>query len=139
MTGTSGIQESLARVVCLFLAEMLRTREVSLKRGAEIAERIVVKLSEVETEQHFLEIIKRLEYDFQELRHLHRDLIFYHEVSDREMMEKLVREFAIQQLPNEPQRAVGLMEQALKPEISLRDLTNDHPGFAEFVEEKNEH
>lgn len=119
--------------MCLFLAEMLRTRRVSLRRGADIAAAIVVKLDQIQSEAEFLQLVKQLEYEFQELQHLEQDLTFYHKVSQREKLEKLVREFAIQNLPDDPHRAVALMEEALLPGVELSELTKNFPDFGEFV------
>lgn len=127
------MKEKLAKAVCLFLAEMLRSRKASLRRSADIAAAVVVKLDNIQSEEEFLSLIRGLEYEFQELRHLDRDIVFYHQVSEREKLEKLVREFAVRCLPDDPQRAVILMEEALKAESTLESLGRQFPDFAEFI------
>ena len=131
------LKEKLAKAVCLFLAEMLRTREVTLRRGAEIAAQVVDQLGEIKSEIHFLEIVREMEYEFQELKQLEKDLVFYHEVDKREKMEKLVRQYAVNYLPDNPEAAVDIMEEALKPDITLEDLAKKFVDFAKFINKNN--
>lgn len=127
------MKEQFAKSVCLFLAEMLRTRKVTLHRGAEIARAMVLKLDEIETEEDFLRLTRELEYEFQELVALSHDLVFHQEVSRRQQMEQLVRAFVIHDLPGNPRQAVLIMEKALEPACSLEELATLFPDFAEFV------
>lgn len=130
------LQEELAKAVCLFLAEMLRTRNTSLERSAEIAAAVVEKLPTIESEAEFLEIVRTMEADFQELKVLEEDLAFHHQADARQKMEQLVREFAIGSLPGDPERAVVIMEESLKPGSTLASLREKFADFNEFVGKK---
>jgi len=128
------LKEKLARAVCLFLAEMLRTRKLNLDRSAEIAARVVERLDKIETELNFLEAVRQLEFEFQELNILEQDLINLYGMSERKKMENYVRQYAIHRLPNNPEAAVEIMEEALKPDTTLDDLAAKFSEFAKFLE-----
>ncbi|MBI4050036.1 MAG: hypothetical protein HY398_01145 [Candidatus Doudnabacteria bacterium] len=130
------VQEEMAKAVCLFLAEMLRTRRATLKRCAEIAASVVDKLDMIRTEVEFLSAVRQMESDFQELTHLESDLTFRYQVAERQKMEELVREFAIANLPGDPERAVVIMEESLKAGSTLEGLQKKFPDFNEFVAKK---
>lgn len=127
------LKEKLSKAVCLFLAEMLRTRSMSLERSAEIAAGIVEQLDEIQNEMHFLEVVREMEYEFQELKQLERDLVFYNQVGERERMEEVVRQYAINYLPDNPEAAVEIMEKALLSGTTLDDLIHEFPEFEKFV------
>ena len=71
------LKENMSKAVCLFLAEMLRTRKVKLDRCADIAAEIVNRLESIGSEKQFLDAVKELEFEFQELKTLKNDLLHY--------------------------------------------------------------
>jgi len=98
------LKENMSKAVCLFLAEMLRTRKVKLDRCADIAAEIVNRLESIGSEKQFLDAVKELEFEFQELKTLKNDLLQVTSMSSRQQMEQIVREYAIQILPHDPKQ-----------------------------------
>ena len=125
----------MSKAVCLFLAEMLRTRKVKLDRCADIAAEIVNRLESIGSEKQFLDAVKELEFEFQELKTLKNDLLQVTSMSSRQQMEQIVREYAIQILPHDPKQSILLLEEALKSESTLISLSKRFPAFAKFAED----
>ena len=63
-------KNDFAKAVSLFLAEMLRTRSITLRRAADIAEQVINNINLIEGEADFLRLIKDLSRDFEELHQL---------------------------------------------------------------------
>lgn len=129
-------QEQLARSVCDFLSEMLRTKQVSLERGAEIASAVTHRLQTIRSESDFLDAVRELEFDFQELHALHSELQMHSRLSDRQSMEHLVRLYAADILVRDPKGAVTIMEEALRPDVTLDWLLRKYPAFNQFYEQQ---
>lgn len=125
--------EHYSKSVCFFLSEMLRTRQVTLERAADIASRIIKKIDEVQTEDEFLELIRILEQEFQVLQVLEDEISFVQDTTERMDMEKMVREFAINHLPDDPDRALAIMEDALLPNTDLEQLCLKYQDFNNHV------
>lgn len=125
-------KEQYAKAVCFFLAELLRTRKVELKRCAEIAQKVVENINLLETEQDFLRLVKEMTADFEELTHLERRVSFSIQVSDREKLEADVREFAIHTISHDPALVTTLLAEAMKEGANLSNLYSQYPQFQEF-------
>ncbi len=132
-------KEQYAKSVCFFLAELLRTRKVELKRAAEIAQKVVENINLLETEQDFLRLIKELAADFEELFHLERRVTFNIQVSDREKLESEVREFAVVAITRDPVLVTSVLTEAMKQGSSIRELSSKFPQFQEFTTAKHPH
>lgn len=128
-------REALSRCVCLFLAEMLRTRKVSLSRAADIAAVTLMEFDKIFSEAEFLEAIRRLEFEFQEIKYLEQDVLLFSQISERERMEHLVKEFVIKKLPTDPKLPLDIMQQALVSGSTLESLSRRFSDFALFVSE----
>jgi len=129
------LKENMSKAVCLFFAEMLRTRKVKLDRCADIAAEIVNRLESIGSEKQFLDAVKELEFEFQELKTLKNDLLQVTSMSSRQQMEQIVREYAIQILPHDPKQSILLLEEALKSESTLISLSKRFSDFAKFAED----
>lgn len=130
------LHEQLARAVCQFLAEMLRTREAGLERAAELAAAIVERLPQITSEELFFAAIRELEFEFQELRRLSAEMQLHAKLSERQQMERLVRDYAAQKLPLEPQATVRLMQEALRPEATLDWMLRKYPDLNQYYHEQ---
>ncbi|HYC79427.1 MAG TPA: hypothetical protein VEC17_00180, partial [Candidatus Binatia bacterium] len=60
-------RDHYGRMVCFFLAEGLRSRKISISRAAEIAEKVLNHVNLLDTETAFLNLVKELAKDFEEL------------------------------------------------------------------------
>ena len=129
------LSEKFATAVCEFLSEMLRTRRVSLARGTEIAAALVPRLQDIRTEEEFHRAVRELEFEFQEMRQLSDELQLHSKISERKQMEKLVRDFAARELPENPSAAVKIMQDALQPEMTLDWLLRKYPELKFYKDE----
>lgn len=130
-------KDDYARVVCLFLAEGLRSRKVSLVRSAEIAQKVVENINLVDTEHDFLRLIKELAIDFQELLKLEDRIFLYVKNDERARMEKAVKDFAAAIMASDSKTALAIMQQALDEKTSIEMLKKNFPTFNEFLNAKN--
>jgi hypothetical protein len=127
-----------ALAVCHFLAEGLRSRQISLMRGAEIAEKVIQNLNLIDSEYDFLRLVKELSKDFDELLQLEQRISMFIKGDERKKMEIEVKEFVITSLAQDAASAVQLMEAAIKDGADSRGLAARFPKFKEYLDKKNE-
>ena len=136
MTDAIPKKEEYAKAVCMFLAEMLRTRKVSLSRSAEIAQKVVDNINLIDTEEDFLRLIKELTSDFEELFKLQKIVLLDVERSQRRDMEETVREYVINIMGTDARQALDVLVEAVKAESQLPQLCAKFPKLKEFTEAK---
>lgn len=132
-------KNQFAYMVCLFLAEGMRTRKISLKRAGEIAEKVLANINLIDTEEDFLKLIKELSKDFEELLMLENKVLKQRSLDMKRDMEVKVREFSIQVLPTNPKLALLILEKAAENDASLESLAQTFPEFAEYLKKNNPH
>lgn len=133
---TLELREKFAMAVCEFLSEMLRTRRVSLTRGTEIAAALLPRLEQIRTEEEFHRAVRELEFEFQEMRQLGDELQLHSKISERKEMEKLVRDYAAEELPLNPGVAVKIMQDALLPGMTPDWLLRKYPELNSYKNER---
>ncbi len=126
-----------ARVVCAFLAEGLRTRQVSLERSVEIADKVVQNINLLDTEQDFLGLIKELSKDFEELLKLEDRIERFIKTDERKKMEKLVQDYALQSMRQDLKEASQVMEAALQESATLESLSQQFPKFSKYLSQNH--
>ena len=126
-------QNEYARAVSLFLAESLRTHRTSLARAAEIAQKVLQNINLIDTEAQFLDFVKVLSSDFEELHHLGEVFHMHMKVSERQYLEQKVRLFVIQVISSNMSLAASVLDEAIKDDVSLDALTAKFPDFKEFM------
>lgn len=127
-------KEEYAKSVCLFLAELLRTRKISLQRAAEIAQKVVDHVNLLDTEADFLKLIKELTYDFEELFKLEQRVMMHMETSKRLELENRVREFVIGVMGYDPNLALSVLQAAISEQTDMTNMCAKFPQFKEFIE-----
>ena len=127
-----------AKSVCFFLAEQLRTKNISLSRAAEIAQHVLDNIKLVDTEQDFLQLVKSLSADFEELCELTQRIQFDIKISQRRDLETQVRQFAATCLPQDPHLALCVLQEAVKEEVDFNYLCGKFPEFKQFVTVKSD-
>src|SRR6185436_7071636 len=103
-----------AKAISLFLAELLRTRKITLHRAADIAQKVVENINLIDTEEHFLKLVKELSSDFDELQHLVERYHMHLKVTDRKDLEHKARMFAIQIMSSDMNLALQVLQEATK-------------------------
>lgn len=127
-------KEQYAKLTCLFLAEQLRVKKISLRRAADIAQKVVVNINLVDSESDFLRLIKELSKDFEELYTLEERVFFWMHANERRKLESSVRAFAIEVFPQNPKLALDVMLEAIKDEVRLDDLRQKFPLFTKYLD-----
>jgi len=130
-------KNDFAKVVCLFLAEGLRTRKIGLLRASEIAQKVVDNINLLDTETDFLRLIKELSKDFEELVKLEDRVSLYIKSDERTKMETTVKEYVAKVLASNSQMAMDLIKDALKPGTDFKSLAAKYPEFKSYLEKKN--
>jgi len=123
-----------AKAISLFLAELLRTRKITLHRAADIAQKVVENINLIDTEEHFLKLVKELSSDFDELQHLVERYHMHLKVTDRKDLEHKARMFAIQIMSSDMNLALQVLQEATKENAQLEDLYIKIPQLKHFVE-----
>ena len=136
MTEPKPKKEEYAKAVCMFLAEMLRTRKVSLARSAEIAQKVVDNINFIDTEEDFLRLIKERPSDYEELFKLQKIVLLDVERAERRDMEEVVREYVINIMGADARQALDVLVEAVKQEAQLPQLCTKFPKLKEFMEAK---
>jgi|GEM_PF-2200680 len=126
-------KEQYAKSVCFFLAELLRTRKIDLKRAAEIAQKVMDNINLIDTEQDFSRLIKGMSADFEELFQLEERLQLNISFNERRDLDDLVREFVASILPQDTNLAFVVLQEAVKDNVQSEDLCVKFPQFREFI------
>jgi hypothetical protein len=125
-------QEHYGRMVCLFLAEGLRTRHISVKRAADIAEKVLAHFNLLDSETAFMSFVKELSLEFQELGKLQSKIVKDSHHANRRGWEKAVQEYATGILHSDSRHALDILESASHPDAKLEDILKKFPRFKQF-------
>lgn len=126
-------KNQFAYMVCLFLAEGMRTRKLSLKRAGEIAEKVLANINLIDTEEDFLKLVKELSKDFDELVLLENKVLKQRILDQKRNMESHVRNFSIQILPSNPKLALLILEKAAENDMTVETLAQTFPEFDQYL------
>ncbi|HVY68190.1 MAG TPA: hypothetical protein VHA30_04835, partial [Patescibacteria group bacterium] len=85
-----------AYLVAVFLSEVIRSRQTSIKRAAEISGRVVDNIAGIQSEEQALVFVTQLETDFEEVQTLKQALHFGYSASDISVYESEIKEFSAQ-------------------------------------------
>ncbi len=131
---TQGNKNEYARLVSLFLAELLHTRKISLDRAAEIGQKVLANINLIDTEQDFMKLVMELTRDFEELMPFEERVHIHAHVSERKDLERKVRAFVVSILATDMPLAIKILEEAIRDEVSLADLQHKFPEFSKYLE-----
>lgn len=129
-------KEEYARAVCYFLAELLRNHRVALPRAAEISEKVLANINLIDTELQFLEFIRVISKDFEELVGFSERIDMHMKVGERQKLDIQVREFVIASLDKDLETAFLVLSEAVKPDACHEVLCGKFPVFKQFIESK---
>lgn len=129
----SNQKDEYAKSASYFLAELLRTRKISLKRVAEIGQKVIDHINLIDTEQDFLKLVKELSADFEELNTLGDRVQMSIGISQRKSLEHKVLDFVAFILPQDTTVALAILQEAVKEDVRLEDLCGKFPRFGQFI------
>lgn len=127
-------KEEYAKMVCLFLAEGLRTRRITLQNAAEIAGKFLQNINLLDNEYDFLRLIKELSKDFEELSLLERKADREFALNATRTLEGKVRDYVVQIIVNDTKTALALLQDAGESGVTPEDLYSKYPQFKEFMQ-----
>jgi hypothetical protein len=127
-------KNDFARHISLFLAELLRTRKIDLERAAEIAQKVVENINLIDNENHFLQFVKELTLDFDELFPFEERVHMHLHVGERRDLERRVRSYAVHIMSTDLNQSLAILQEAIKDEINLDQLYSKFPQFKIYVD-----
>lgn len=125
-----------AHLFCLFLAEEMRLRRISLGEAKEMARAVVAHKNLIDNEEHLLKLVMELSKDFPELKKFEQKLAIYIEKKTRSDAEKKVTEFVALIMDTDQNLAMQILDDAIDSGNSLEKLGAKYPKFAEFLMQK---
>ncbi|MGE5298330.1 MAG: hypothetical protein ACM3KM_04155 [Acidobacteriaceae bacterium] len=132
-------KEDYAKLVCLFLAEGLLTREIRLERAADIAEKVVTNINLLDSEFDFLKLIKDISKDFEEVTRLESKVKRIVRCQVHTETEAKVKEFAVFTLRTNPKLALTIMQETVRNNPDLNQLAEKFQEFKQYLlNQKNE-
>lgn len=126
-------KDNAAHLLCLFLAEEMRLRMISLGAAKEIARQVVAHKNLIDNEEHMLRFVMELSKDFPQLKKFEQKLVVYIERQSRSDAEKKVTEFVASILDKDQNLAIQILDDAIDTNNSLEVLMKKYPQFAEFL------
>lgn len=127
-------KDNAAHLLCLFLAEEMRMRMISLGEAKEIARAVVAHKNLIDNEEHMLHLVLELSKDYPQLKKFEKRLTAYIESSSRTDAERLVTEFVAQIMDTDQNQAMRILEDAIDAGNNLDILKAKYPKFTDFLE-----
>jgi hypothetical protein len=128
-------KDNSAQLFCLFLAEEMRLRVISLGEAKQIAKQVVAHKNLIDNEEHLLRLVMELSKDFPQLKKFEKKLATYIETSTRSDAERKVTEFVAQIMDTDQSLAMKILEDAIDASNNLDILKSKYPKFAEFLQQ----
>ncbi|MBX4186850.1 MAG: hypothetical protein KW802_01140 [Candidatus Doudnabacteria bacterium] len=123
-----------AKHVSLFLAELLRTRKIDLERAADIAQKVLQNINLIDNEQHFLQFVKELSRDFEELFPFETKMQMHVRSNVRKDVERKVQSYAVHMMSHDMGESLAILQEAIRDEVNLVQLCQKFPKFQQYIE-----
>ncbi len=126
-------EQSLQKLVGLFLAEIIRSRRTSIRRAAEISRHVLKAVSEIHSEEQALSMLSNVERDFEEVLILKQALHFGNEVSSVNYYEPEIKQYAAELFEHDMTESAAFLQDAAQDTASVQELCIKYPGFCQFL------
>ena len=126
-------KDNAAHLFCLFLAEEMRQRTISLGEAKEMARALVAHKNLIDNEEHMLHLILELSKDFPQLKRFEQKLAIYIEKQSRSVAERKITEFVAAIMDRDQNLAMQILEDAIDSRHNLDILKSKYPAFKEFL------
>ena len=126
-------QNSFSNLAALFLAEIIRSRRTSLRRAAEISQRVVEMLPAMHSESDTLYLLTEIEKDFEEVTSLKQALNFGQAGSETDSYQSEIKEFASEVFTEDMVLSAAFLKDAAAPDSSIQALCLKYPQFCTFL------
>ncbi len=121
------------KIVSLFLSEIIRSRNTTVTRAAEISSQVMRAMEKLrDDEVAMLNLLGQLERDFQEVIALKQTLHFGHEDNQIQAFDKEIREYASELFKVSMVISAGFLRDAAESP-SIEHLCKHHPDFTDFL------
>ncbi len=121
------------KIVGLFLAEIIRSRNTTVTRAAEISSQVMRAMEKLrDDEVAMLHLLGELEKDFQQVVALKQTLRFGHEDNQIREFDKEIREYASELFKISMVISAGFLRDAAES-TSIEKLCKQHPDFTDFL------
>jgi len=120
-------------LIALFLAEIIRSRKTSLSRAAEISQRVLHMLPNMNSESQALTMLTEIEKDFEEISTLKQVLHFGVQESQMTIYEDDIKEFAAHIFVKNIDLSASFLKDAAKPGMTIQKLCLTHPEFCQYL------
>jgi len=127
-------KQQYALKVCRFLSDSLHHGTITVARAGEVAEKIVHNISLVNHEYDFLNLLKELAKDFQELTALTEEVTINIKKLERQKLELMVKNFVVQHLHHDLEEAREIMEAVMDETVKLPELKKKFQSFRDYVD-----
>jgi hypothetical protein len=117
----------------MFLAEVIRSRRVSLRRAAEISHQVVIILPKISSEKDALALLTEVEKDFEEITVFKQALHFGYSDTDIRVYEREIKEYAAKIFTQDMPFSASFLQDASKQEMDIVKLCLKYPNFCEYL------
>lgn len=124
---------NFVELIALFLSEIIRSRQVTIRRAAEIAHLVIIRLPEVVSEADALRVLTDIERDFEEVVSLKQAIHFGYDKSDIRLYEREIREFASQIFMKDMVLSATFLQDAAREGMTIQELCLKYPNFCEYL------
>ncbi len=126
-------EQSLQKLVGLFLAEIIRSRRTSIRRAAEISRQVLRAVSGIHSEEQVLSMLSNTERDFEEILILKQALHFGNRVSSVDYYETEIKQYAAALFEQDMTESAAFLQDAAQDTASVQELCIKYPGFCQFL------
>lgn len=117
----------------MFLAEVIRSRRISLRRAAEVSQHVIALFPQVKSEKDVLALLTEVEKDFEEIVVLKQALHFGYSETDIRVYEHEIKEYAAGIFTKDMPSSVSFLQEASKPDMDIVKLCLRYPDFCQFL------
>lgn len=108
---------------------------MSLVRVCEIAEKVVDHMNILHDEKDFLNLVKELSKDFEELHVLEEKMVEKQRQIERELFDDMIKEFVVHILPTNSKIALAVLEDSTRTGLDTEALQAKYPEFKKFKDQ----
>src|SRR4051812_21168925 len=126
-------KDNAVHLLCLFLAEEMRLRMISLGEAKQIATQVLIHKNLIDNEEHMLRLVMELSKDFPQLKKFEQKLAVYIERKTRSDAERKVTEFVATIMESDQNLAIQILDDAIDNNNSLEFLMKKYPQFTEYL------
>src|SRR5262245_22806833 len=116
-------QDNALHQLCLFLAEEMRMRMISLGTAKEIAKHVLANKNLIDNEENMLKLMAEMSKDFPQLKRFEHKLALYIERKGKSDAEKKVAAFVESILDQNQNMALSILDDAINSDNSLEELS----------------